>query len=106
MIWRLCSFVKRLSVVGLVLLMACSATNHYLKPGATRQNFDSDYKDCLWESSPSLWLQVPAVLLFTPAEMVMAQKRDAKIPACMQARGYTVDANSGFTPGFAPGVHP
>jgi hypothetical protein len=90
--------MKKLLVLSLVLLMACSTTNHYLKPDVTKQDFDRDYKTCFWDSSPSLWLQVPAALFFSPAEMVMAQKRDAKIPACMQARGYTVDAKSGYTP--------
>ena len=98
--------MRTLLVLGLaVVLTACSATtNHYLKPDTTRQHFDRDYKDCFWESSASLWVSIPVALVCTPCVLYMADQRDAKIPACMQARGYTVSTNSGYTPGLAPGI--
>jgi hypothetical protein len=63
----------------------------YAKPGSTRQEYDRDFQEC-WdravEAGPPMAVNVLTALFLGPATIVIAQKRDARVRDCMQARGY------------------
>jgi hypothetical protein len=92
--WRI-GFMKKI----LTFIMAATLTvvsvgcgPFYAKPGGTRQEYERDFQDCFdraVEAGPPMAVNVLAALFLAPATVVIAQKRDARVRDCMQARGYT-----------------